>query len=87
MRPVPERRDGGGIGPAPPPGRDVTSCAPDGRSVYRAAGAGGTVAGLAGACSPDADAAFTLDELRTAGETCPVDLAARASHPTMAARA
>jgi hypothetical protein len=55
--------------------------------VYRAAVAGGTVAGLACACSPDADAAFTLDELRTAGETCPVDLAARASHPTMAARA
>jgi hypothetical protein len=34
-----------------------------------------TVAGLAGACSSaGADAAFTLDELRTAGDTCPVDL-------------
>jgi hypothetical protein len=35
-----------------------------------------TVAGLTGACSSGgADAAFTLDELRTAGDTCPVDLA------------
>jgi hypothetical protein len=35
-----------------------------------------TVAVLAGACSPGgADAAFTLEELRTAGDTCPVDLA------------
>jgi hypothetical protein len=49
--------------------------------VYRAAGAGGTVAGLACACSPDADAAFTLDELRTAGETCRVDLASTGLAP------
>ena len=35
-----------------------------------------TVAGLAGACSSGgADAAFTLDQLRTADDTCPVDLA------------
>ncbi len=35
------------------------------------------VAGLVGACSSgrDDEAAFTLDELRTAGDACPVDLA------------
>jgi hypothetical protein len=40
-----------------------------------------TVTGLAGASSPDADAAFTLDELRTAGETCRVDLASTGLAP------
>jgi hypothetical protein len=41
-----------------------------------------TVAGLAGACSTaKADAAFTLDELRTAGDTCPVDLASTGLAP------
>jgi hypothetical protein len=41
-----------------------------------------TVAGLAGACSSGgADAAFTLDELRTAGDTCPVDLASTGLAP------
>ena len=41
-----------------------------------------TVAGLAGACSSgSADAAFTLEELRTAGDTCPVDLASTSLAP------
>jgi hypothetical protein len=44
-----------------------------------------TVAGLAGACSSGgadaADAAFTLDELRTTADTCPVDLASTGLAP------
>jgi hypothetical protein len=68
----------------PPARPDGTSCSVrpmGGRWIGRRVLAV-TVAGLVGACSSGgADAAFTLDELRTASDTCPVDLASTGLAP------
>jgi hypothetical protein len=79
---VAERRDGGGIRPVPPPGGTSRNVRPMGGRWIRRRVLAVTAAGLAGACwSGGADAAFTLDELRTAGDTCPVDLASTSLAP------